>query len=108
DGIVKLNGDGGAGRGLRCVFSSSGLRVVYPGTSAWLSLSAEELYVRSFAKRRLPSEAEIEELLGDVSAITRALRAVGQAREGTLPVLLSPGLAMSFVGKFMVANLNGS
>src|SRR5207249_5723856 len=24
DGVVQLNGDGGAGRGLRCVFSSSG------------------------------------------------------------------------------------
>jgi PmbA protein len=107
-GLGRLQADCGAGRGDRQVYNSRGLRVSYGETSASFSVSAEELYWRVFGKRRLPAPAEQEELIGEVIATSLPLRQVVEAPAGELPVLLSPGVAMSMLGAFLLSNLGGA
>jgi predicted Zn-dependent protease len=101
----RVDADAGVSAGTRAVYSSSGLRVAYATTSASFSVSADDLYWRSFEKRRLPTSAEIDELIENVAETMRVLGRTAEAPRGELPVLLSPGLAMSFIGRFLLGNL---
>ena len=107
-GLNRLQADCDASRGWRQVYSSSGLRVCYAATSCSFGASAEELYWRSYGKRRLPLAAELEELLEDVATVTPVLRETVEPPEGEIPVLLSPGVAMGLLGTFLVSNLQGA
>ena len=108
DGMARVDAASSVARSWRFVFNSHGLRAAYPETSASLYLAAEELYARSFARRRLPTESELGDLLDDVAATTPVLGRPTTPPLGEVPVLLAPGLAAAFVATFVVANLNGA
>jgi hypothetical protein len=107
EGFSRVHADSGAGLTWRYVYNSRGLRVVYPETSVSLYLGAQELYSRSYGRRRWADDDEQAELLEDVVANARALSQPVEAPLGDLPVLLLPGLAMSLLGTFLVGNLVG-
>jgi predicted Zn-dependent protease len=104
-GDWRIDADAGVSAGTRAVYSSTGLRVAYVGTAASLSLSADDLYWRTFEKRRLPTAAELDELIENVAETMLVLGRTAEAPRGEQPVLLRPGLAMSFLGRFLLANL---
>jgi PmbA protein len=107
-GVRRLRADSSAARGRRFLAASTGLRVSYPETAAALYLAAEDRYWRSFSKRRWYADDELEELLDDAAETTSVLLKDATAPIGEVPVLLRPGVASSFLGSFLVANLGGS
>lgn len=107
-GLRQLDGGAAAASRRRVLRSSRGLDIAYSETTYSCSIGAELLYNRGFSKRRLIEPEELEELLADVAETAGALRQEEQAPSGELPVLLTPGVAGSFVGRFVGTNLSGA
>jgi len=98
----------GVARGTRFLHSSTGIRLSYPETSFRFWASADDLYGQGYAKRRVPTDEEVEFLVHDVADTAAVLRADGVPLAGELPVVLPPDSANAFYGHYLGANLSGS
>ncbi|MBI4493620.1 MAG: hypothetical protein HY690_12590 [Chloroflexi bacterium] len=98
----------GASAGERFVFNSRGLRMRSPETSFSFWLSGDDLYWRSFHKRRPIGDDEALFLIEDVGRTVEALKQPDQFSPGPMPVVLPPSVLEEFVRTFLGANLAGS
>jgi hypothetical protein len=94
-------------RGRRWVVTSAGIRIDWPETACTLDVSAEALYGESFAKRRLPDEAELDGILDRVAHTADQLRHRDTIPSFDVPVLIAPPVLESLAARFLGSNLAG-
>jgi predicted Zn-dependent protease len=92
----------------RILVSSKGLDEGFGETYYSCSASAGMLYSRGFSKRRAITETELADMLEDVRLVATALSESDDPPDGLVPILLPPGAAGSFLGRFVGANLSGT
>ena len=96
-----------AGRGTRQVLSSAGLRIRFPETSCSLTVGAEDLYEANFARRRLPRDDELTEIVERVLDTVVALRTEEELPSRSIAVLFTPEIVEDLVGRVLGAALAG-
>ncbi|MEA2641092.1 MAG: PmbA protein [Chloroflexota bacterium] len=107
-GCELVDGGAGASVGEAVLRSSHGLDVTYEETSCSVWVSADEVYSRSWSKRRLIAVDELDEVIGSVARTVPRLAHQDTLAGGPLTVLMPTATASSFIGKFVMANLAGA
>ncbi len=107
EGCAELDATAVLGRSGRTIVSSRGLAVCFPETTCSLTVAVGDLYEAEFAKRRLPREDELAELVDRTTRTATALRREEQLPPGSLSVLLLPEVVEAMARHFLGGNLAG-
>lgn len=96
-----------ASRGERRVATSSGFRAAWQETSCSLDLWADEIAGGSFGRRSLPSGADLERLVQQVSALAPRLRVAQALPSMARGVLFMPSVVEGLIERLLLPNLSG-
>jgi predicted Zn-dependent protease len=95
------------GRGERTVATSRGFRADWRETSCSIDLWADELAGASYARRCLPTGADLERLASHVSTLGPCLRPGQELPAKARGVLYMPNVVQDLLGRFLLSNLAG-
>lgn len=88
--------------------NAKGLNIENQATSFSTFLYGDGLYGRSYIKRRLIKEEELDYLIRETSTTVNRLKNREPLSGGDMAVILLPGVLQSFINHYLLSNLRGS
>jgi predicted Zn-dependent protease len=96
-----------ASRSARSVATSRGFRADWHETSCSIELWADEIAGVSYARRSLPTDADLDRLAREVSALAYQLRTPCPLPAAARGVLFMPSVVQELIGRLLLPGLSG-
>lgn len=107
-GIKNVDASVSASSFHQSIKNSEGLNIENLSTSFSTYVYGDEFYGKSYIKRRLINEIELQNLIEGTISTVHKLKNQKPIQGGTMEVLLLPEVAERFIGHYLINNLNGS
>ena len=106
-GVGRVDAVMRVSRGERTVATSRGFRADWRETSCSIDLWADEIAGAAYARRCLPTDADLDRLAREVSTLATSLRSTDELPALARGVLFLPHVVQELIGRFVVSNLSG-